>query len=131
MVAIAADLAHGMALRADGTVAVWGDNSVGQTNALVALNYAMAIAAGAFHSLALKSAGAVVAGGRSSRAIRAIRLVLASPPFRRASMESSPSPRAVGIVWRRSARRDWHRSSRRWTARWNCCSAGYRGGATR
>ncbi|MGO8678866.1 MAG: hypothetical protein ACLQVX_23725 [Limisphaerales bacterium] len=59
VVAIAAGLAHGMALRADGTVAVWGDNSVGQTNTPFALNNVVAIAAGDAHCLALRADGTV------------------------------------------------------------------------
>ncbi len=64
VVRIAAGAEHSLALRADGTVAAWGDNTCGQTNISVGLNGARAIAAGAYHSLALNADGTVVAWGR-------------------------------------------------------------------
>jgi alpha-tubulin suppressor-like RCC1 family protein len=50
-------------LRADGTVAAWGDNSYGQTNVPTDLTNAIAIAAGRVFNLALRSDGSVVAWG--------------------------------------------------------------------
>jgi len=64
--AIAAGGKHSLALRYDGTVAAWGDNSSGQTNVPADLNDAMAIAAGGKHSLALRYDGTVVAWGSNS-----------------------------------------------------------------
>jgi hypothetical protein len=69
---------HSMALRSDGTVWTWGDNQVGQLGLGYAdtashptpemvpgLNGVTAIAAGYWHSLALKSDGTVWAWGRN------------------------------------------------------------------
>jgi Regulator of chromosome condensation (RCC1) repeat len=61
--AIAAGFRHSLALRNDGTVAVWGDNTFGQLQAPPDLSGVAAIAAGAYHSLALKADGSVVAWG--------------------------------------------------------------------
>jgi alpha-tubulin suppressor-like RCC1 family protein len=85
VVAIAAGTYHSLALCSDGSVVAWGDNSYGQlgsnttTDSLVpvAVNTAagvsalagktvVAIAAGAYHSLALCSDGSVVAWGFNS-----------------------------------------------------------------
>ncbi|HOG45479.1 MAG TPA: PKD domain-containing protein [Anaerolineae bacterium] len=62
--AIAAGGAHSLALRSDGSVVGWGDNSKGQATVPAAgLSGVVAIAAGHLHSLALKSDGTVVARG--------------------------------------------------------------------
>ena len=66
VVAIAAGAFHSLALRYDGTVMAWGDNSAGQTNVPPGLNNVVAVAAGGFNSLALKSDGSVVAWGYDS-----------------------------------------------------------------
>jgi hypothetical protein len=55
-------------LRDDGSVAVWGDNSFGQTNLPPGLSNVIAIAAGGNHSLALKTNGTVVAWGENTDA---------------------------------------------------------------
>jgi uncharacterized lipoprotein YddW (UPF0748 family) len=60
-VAIAAGAWHTLALRADGGVAVWGDNSSDQCN--MRLQDALAIAAGGYHNLAIRADGTVVAWG--------------------------------------------------------------------
>ena len=52
-----------VALRADGTVTAWGNNSHGQTNAPGDLTNATVIVSGYFHSLALRADGAVTAWG--------------------------------------------------------------------
>jgi hypothetical protein len=62
--AISAGYDHALALRSDGTVAAWGDNSVGETTIPAGLTNAVAIAAAVeYHSLALRSDGTVVGWG--------------------------------------------------------------------
>jgi alpha-tubulin suppressor-like RCC1 family protein len=63
-VAIAAGGSHGLALKPNGSVVAWGNNSYGQTSVPAATTSGVvAIAAGAAHSLALKVDGSVVAWG--------------------------------------------------------------------
>src|SRR5207249_12062467 len=65
-VAVSGGEAHSLALKSDGTVIGWGDNSQGQITIPSGLTNAAAIDAGRYHSLALRSNGTVVAwGGRS------------------------------------------------------------------
>ena len=52
-----------LALRSDGRVVAWGDNTDGQTDVPVGLGNVIAIAAGRSHALALQSNGQVVAWG--------------------------------------------------------------------
>jgi alpha-tubulin suppressor-like RCC1 family protein len=61
VVAVAAGGNHGLALRADGTVAAWGIGSA--TNVPADLSNVVAVAAGGNHSLALRADGAVTAWG--------------------------------------------------------------------
>ena len=74
--AIAAGHAHSLALLSDGSIAAWGDNTYGQlgispttaTNSVVpihvpGLNNVVAIAAGAYHTLALLANGTVITWG--------------------------------------------------------------------
>jgi alpha-tubulin suppressor-like RCC1 family protein len=61
--AIAVGGYHSLALKSDGTVVGWGDNSLHQTNVPVGLNGVVAIAAGGNQSLALKSDGTVASWG--------------------------------------------------------------------
>ncbi len=63
IVAIAAGGLHNLALRADGTISGWGDNSKGQINVPPGLTNAVAIAAGDYHSLALRADGTVAVWG--------------------------------------------------------------------
>src|SRR6185312_15398947 len=63
VVAIAGGNYHSLALRGDGTVVAWGDDSAGQTNVPPGLSNVVAVAAGGFHSMALKEDGTVVAWG--------------------------------------------------------------------
>ena len=63
VVAISAGNAHGLALKGDGTVVGWGDNSYGQATPPTNLSGVVEIAAGDTYSLALKSDGTVVQWG--------------------------------------------------------------------
>ena len=64
VVAISAGFNHSLALRADGSVVVWGDTSNGEGNIPPsASSGVVAISAGGFYSLALKADGSVVAWG--------------------------------------------------------------------
>jgi alpha-tubulin suppressor-like RCC1 family protein len=62
VVAIAAGGGHGLALRADGTLAMWGRF----TNQPPDLTNVLAVAGGDHHSLALRSDGTVVVWGDNS-----------------------------------------------------------------
>ncbi len=66
VVAIASGGWHGLALKRDGQVVAWGDNTHGQTNVPAGLSNVVSIAAGFFHSVALKADGRVVAWGENS-----------------------------------------------------------------
>lgn len=57
---------HVLALKYDGTVIGWGDNSYGQMNIPDSLNHVIAISAGDRHSLVLKDDGKAVAWGGES-----------------------------------------------------------------
>ena len=57
--------AHIVALKSDGTVVVWGDNSVGQLDMPPNLDSVVAVAAGGNHTVALKGDGTVVAWGEN------------------------------------------------------------------
>lgn len=61
--AIAAGAGHALALKADGIVVAWGDDSYGQTNVPAGLSNVVAIAAGADHSLALTADGRLMSWG--------------------------------------------------------------------
>ena len=52
-----------MALKADGTIVSWGSNFQGEGDVPPNLSNVVAIATGAYHSLALKNDGTVVAWG--------------------------------------------------------------------
>ncbi len=60
---IAAGGYHGLALKADGTVAAWGDNTYSQTDVPASAANVVAISGGYYHSLALLGDGCVVAWG--------------------------------------------------------------------
>jgi hypothetical protein len=61
---VAAGLAYGVALKADGTVAVWGSAS-SVLDIPAGLSNVVAIASGTDHCLALKADGTVIAWGRN------------------------------------------------------------------
>ncbi len=65
IVAIADGETHTVALRSNGKVVSWGNDSYGQTDVPTNLNSVVAISAGFVHSLALKSDGTVVAWGNN------------------------------------------------------------------
>jgi alpha-tubulin suppressor-like RCC1 family protein len=62
-VALGSGDAHGLAVKADGTVVAWGDDRYGQTRIPVDLTNAIAVAGGAWHSVALRADGRVTAWG--------------------------------------------------------------------
>ena len=66
VIAISEGKDFALALKSDGTVVAWGDNSKGQCKVPHGLTGVIAIAAGGFHSLALKSDGTVVTWGDNS-----------------------------------------------------------------
>ena len=63
VVSIAAGWGHSLALRADGAIVAWGDNSYGQCNVPASATNVVAISAGYYHSLALRSDGTLLAWG--------------------------------------------------------------------
>jgi alpha-tubulin suppressor-like RCC1 family protein len=66
--AIVGGLMHDLALKADGTVVAWGDNSYNQLSVPADLTNAVALAGAEYHSLALRADGTVVAWGYNLRA---------------------------------------------------------------
>lgn len=62
---IAAGWFHSLALKPDGTVQAWGDNSKGQISVPAGLSGVVAVAAGGNQSLALKADGSVAAWGQT------------------------------------------------------------------
>lgn len=64
IVSVACGLAHGLALKEDGTVIAWGWNFYGQATVPDGLNNVTAIAAGENFSVALKRDGTIVAWGK-------------------------------------------------------------------
>ena len=63
MAIAAGDMPYSLALKADGTVAGWGDNRGGQATPPAGLSNVVAIAAGGASSLALNADGGLVAWG--------------------------------------------------------------------
>jgi len=81
VVAIAAGARHSLALKEDGMVVAWGDNSFGQTNVPGGLSNVVAIAASGNdsmnYSLALTSDGSIVSWGDAPRVPTGLTNVLA------------------------------------------------------
>ena len=63
---VAAGYMHTVALKNDGTLVAWGDNSDGQCNVPSGLTGVTQVAAGGYHTVALKNDGTVVAWGDSN-----------------------------------------------------------------
>jgi Regulator of Chromosome Condensation (RCC1) repeat protein/putative Ig domain-containing protein len=63
VLAIAAGAYFDVALKSDGTVVAWGDNSSSQLDVPLNLSNVTAVAAGSYHSLALRGDGTVVSWG--------------------------------------------------------------------
>ena len=61
--AIGAGEYHSLAVKADGTVRAWGDNSQDQCSLPPGLTNIVAVAGGGAHSLALAADGSVIAWG--------------------------------------------------------------------
>jgi alpha-tubulin suppressor-like RCC1 family protein len=64
-----AGLSHVLALRADGTVVAWGNNSNGQTNVPASATNIVAVAAGGTFSLALRADGTLLTWGNSNNGL--------------------------------------------------------------
>ena len=63
VIAIATGDYHTVALRADGSVLAWGDNTYGQTNIPVSVTNIAAIKAGGYHTFALRQDGTWIGWG--------------------------------------------------------------------
>ena len=63
LLAMGAGEYHSVALNSAGKVAVWGDNTYGQTNLPAGLSNVVTLAGGGYHTLALKRDGTVAAWG--------------------------------------------------------------------
>ena len=104
MTAISAGWEHSLALRADGTVVAWGDNSYGQCSAPAEATNIVAISAGYYHSLALRGDGTVLAWGANYAAnssgfsgvtnvpanLRSVRAIAAGQDYSLVLTESGP-----------------------------------------
>jgi hypothetical protein len=69
VVAIAAGWGHSLALRADGTVVSWGDNTYGQASVPADATNIVAIAAGWYHSMAVRADGTLLEWGGTNQLV--------------------------------------------------------------
>jgi alpha-tubulin suppressor-like RCC1 family protein len=98
---IAGGLDHSLALRADGTVVAWGNNTYGQTDVPASASNIVSVAAGFYHSLALRSDGTIIAWGNGfsgstnvPTALRNVASIAAREMYNLAVVETGP-PRFV------------------------------------
>jgi alpha-tubulin suppressor-like RCC1 family protein len=68
-VSVAAYKRHLLALKPDGTVVAWGENTQGQSSVPAGLRDVIAIAAGSFHSMALRQDGTVAVWGAGASGV--------------------------------------------------------------
>jgi alpha-tubulin suppressor-like RCC1 family protein len=68
VVSVAAGNEHSLALKRDGSVVAWGDNTFGQTNVPSGLTEVIRISAAAHSSSVLTRNGKIVAWGKTSMA---------------------------------------------------------------
>lgn len=96
--AIAAGTAHAVALRADGTLAAWGDGQDGKCDLLAAGPglFFTRIAAGSYDTLGLRSDGTIAARGRRSRTCPRCPQASSTTPSARAAPTRR---RAAAMVW--------------------------------
>jgi alpha-tubulin suppressor-like RCC1 family protein len=64
IIAIAAGWGHNLALRADGTILGWGDNTFGQAAIPSSATNVIAVSAGWYHSMALRKDGTLISWGK-------------------------------------------------------------------
>jgi alpha-tubulin suppressor-like RCC1 family protein len=96
--AVAAGYFHGLALRANGTVWGWGDNSHNESASPVGLSGVTAIAAGDGFSLALLASGKVTGWGRSESGQLSIPSTLSQVTAIAAGMSHALALRSDGTV---------------------------------
>jgi alpha-tubulin suppressor-like RCC1 family protein len=65
VIAISAGYAHCLALRADGSIIAWGDNTFGESTVPANATNVVAISAGYYYNLALRADGALIAWGKT------------------------------------------------------------------
>jgi alpha-tubulin suppressor-like RCC1 family protein len=100
VVAVAADSSHGLALRVDGTLSLWGYSAYGLNVLPAGLSNAVVVgmAAGYSHSLAVKADGRVVAWGNSSSSLTYVPTWLSNVVAVAAGYSQSLALRADGSV---------------------------------
>jgi hypothetical protein len=116
VIAIAAGSMHSVALRGDGTVVCWGDNSADRTNVPPEATNVVAIAAGEYHTLALRADGTVIALGHNcfgqsaqppelknviaiaAGGCNSLALIGDGPPVMRVSVEAQWTPDGLAVA---------------------------------
>ncbi|MCX6924577.1 MAG: immunoglobulin domain-containing protein [Verrucomicrobia bacterium] len=102
VIAISAGGDHDLALKTDGTVVAWGENTFGQSTVPAGLNNVIAVAAGGYHNLALKTDGTVVAWGFNDEGQAAVPIglsnviAIAAPGLRSLALKSDGTVVAWG-----------------------------------